>query len=171
MADTNSTTLIDPALPLAHRANTDAPGHWDARLDALNALRDARIALGEPAALAADYAISFLDAELEAEAAQLAAQAEAKRAGAVGRAKAKAEYHLAGGLDIRTARCGAYLVPSGTRSTVIHVVSSDGSSCSCESTGHCWHLEAVAQVKAEQPAPLTFDAGRVLSRVRSARAA
>jgi hypothetical protein len=77
-----------------------------------------------------------------------------KRAASVARAQRKAAYHLAGGLDIRRAADGSYLVPSGTRGGVIHNVSSDGQVCSCEASGPCWHLEAVAQ--AEQPARLTF---------------
>jgi hypothetical protein len=89
----------------------------------------------------------------EVELAELAAQAEqlaaVKRAAAVARAARKAAYHLAGGLDIRRAPDGAYLVPSGTRGGVIHRVSADGQACSCESTGHCWHLSAVAQVEAQ----------------------
>ena len=140
--------LIAPALPLAHSANTDAAGHWAARLSALNALRDARVAAGEAVEIAADYAIAFLDAELERQAAEAAELAQARKlAASLGRADAKAAWHLAGGLDIRRRADGAYLVPSGTRTNVIHVVSADGDTCSCEASGHCWHLSAVAQAE------------------------
>lgn len=56
---------------------------------------------------------------------------------------AKAQYYLAGGLDIRQAPDGATLVPSGTRGGTVHRVR-DGV-CSCESGQHgrpCWHAEA-----------------------------
>jgi hypothetical protein len=60
------------------------------------------------------------------------------------RARDKAAYHLAGGLDIR--RMGAaYLVPSGTRAGVIHRVQSGV--CSCEARTRCWHIEAVEQLE------------------------
>ena len=144
---TDCTTLIAPALPLAHSANTDAPGHWSARHAALNALRDARVAAGEPVDVAADYAIAFLDAELEREQAEAIAAHEARKlAAAAERAERKALYHVAGGLDIRQAEDGSYLVPSGTRGGVIHQVSADGATCSCEAgqAGRiCWHTYAV----------------------------
>ena len=70
---------------------------------------------------------------------------------------------------VRRAGCGAFLVKSRTRN-LVHVVSADGSRCSCEARpGTCWHLDEVA--KLITPAPLTFDASRVLANVRSARAA
>lgn len=69
-----------------------------------------------------------------------------KLAAALERARSKAEYHLAGGLEVR--RVGsALLVPSGTRGGVIHRVA--GARCSCEagqSNRLCWHLTAAALV-------------------------
>jgi len=57
------------------------------------------------------------------------------------RAINKAEWHLSSGIKlVRVA--GAHLVPSGTRSSMVHRVSDDGQ-CSCEATGECWHREAV----------------------------
>lgn len=61
------------------------------------------------------------------------------------RARNKAAYHLAGGLDIRFLNDGSALVPSGTRGGTIHRVSSSGQ-CSCEAgqAGKvCWHTAAV----------------------------
>jgi hypothetical protein len=58
----------------------------------------------------------------------------------------KAAYHLAGGLEIRPFNDG-YLVPSGTRSGLIHFVNADRR-CSCEAGQHdrpCWHVSAVKQ--------------------------
>lgn len=61
-------------------------------------------------------------------------------------ARAKAAYHLAGGLEIRQAG-GAYLVPSGTRGGVVHRV--EAGRCSCEAgqaQKPCWHVAAVQQL-------------------------
>lgn len=60
------TTLITPALPLAHTANTDAPGHWEAREAALVALRERFVAEGHSLRDAGRFALASLDAELEA---------------------------------------------------------------------------------------------------------
>lgn len=105
-------------------------------------------------------------AELVAVAELAQAAADAKRAASVERAQRKAAYHLAGGLDICRAPDGSYLVPSGTRAAagVVHRVSADGLHCSCEAVGHCWHLSAVAQVEAEQPARLVFPVRITLGR-------
>lgn len=163
--------LQDTTKPLAHRSNTDAPGHWDARLSALNALRDKMIASGYSPVGAADYAIAHLDAELEAEAAAAAAQVAAKRAAARARARAKAEYHLAGGLEIRTARDGAYLVPSGSRGGVIHQVRDGVCSCEAGSAARpCWHVEAV-ELDAARRATVATKAARITQLITARRAA
>lgn len=65
--------LINPALPLAHRANTDAEGHWDARVAALRTLADRYIAAGIAEAMAEEFAIEALDSELERAAAEASA--------------------------------------------------------------------------------------------------
>jgi hypothetical protein len=65
----------------------------------------------------------------------------------------KAAYQLARGLDLVRA-AGGYLVPSGTRGSVVHFVSDTGA-CSCEAGLHgrpCWHVEAVAQQARKQAA-------------------
>jgi hypothetical protein len=80
-ADCTTPALLDPALPLAHRANTDAPGHWSARVAALEALRDAYRAEGYSLDTAAELAIRTLDDRLEAEAALLSTRAASKRLG------------------------------------------------------------------------------------------
>jgi len=68
-----------------------------------------------------------------------------KAAASVERARAKAEYHLAGGLRVRRATNGSYLVPSATHpGAVVHRVSDGVCSCEASQNGrYCWHLEAV----------------------------
>lgn len=167
--------LQDSTKPLAHVSNTDAAGHWPARLSALTCLRDRYIAEGWSAREAAELALLHLDSKLEVQAA-----AEAKLAASRAKARAKAEYHLAGGLVIRRAPDGAWLVPSGTRGGVIHRVS-EQADCSCEAgqaQRPCWHVEAVLLVSAAPtppPAPaavdrLTMRVNRVAELVATARA-
>jgi hypothetical protein len=159
--------LIDASLPLAHRANTDAPGHWDARLSALEALRQQMISQGYSPFIAGEYAIAHLDTELEQ---QAAAQTAAKRAAAVARAAAKAEYHLSAGVQVRRAGSGAYLVPSSQGNTTIYVVSADFSACTCpagDAGRPCWHVEAARKVAA-QFAPV-IDAARIVATLKSRR--
>lgn len=58
----------------------------------------------------------------------------------------KAAYRLAHGV-VPVAIRGGYLVPSGTRSTVVHFVT-DAGQCSCEAGQHgrdCWHVAAIQQ--------------------------
>lgn len=57
----------------------------------------------------------------------------------------KAAWQRAQGLRIRP-QAGGWLVPSGSRATVVHFVNSQGT-CSCEAGSHgreCWHVAAVA---------------------------
>jgi hypothetical protein len=157
-----TTALLDPTLPLAHRANTDAAGHWAARLEALTALRDAKIAEGMSPAGAADLAIATLDSELEAQVARDAKLAQARE-----RARAKAEYHLAGGLELR--RVGAaVLVPSATSAGQVYRV--EGGRCTCkagESGRPCWHAAAAELA----PAPsVEAKAARIAALMVEARA-
>jgi hypothetical protein len=157
-----------PALPLAHRANVDAPGQWQARVAALEALRDTFIAQGCEPGLAADRAILQLDSDLEAQAIAEAAAA-AKLSAARERARVKAQYHLAGGLELR--RVGsAVLVPSGTRGGTIHRV--EGGACSCEAAQAgrvCWHVLAV-ELAPPAPASVEDRAVRVARLMVEARA-
>lgn len=73
--------LVDPALPLAHSANTDAPGHWEARKAALEALRDGYTAEGWPVVEAARLALMHLDSRLEAQARLDRTRAASRRLG------------------------------------------------------------------------------------------
>lgn len=60
-------------------------------------------------------------------------------------AQRKAAYHLSQNLQV-IAHAAGWLVPSGTRSNVIHFVNAEGT-CSCEAGQHgrtCWHVAAVA---------------------------
>ena len=60
------------------------------------------------------------------------------------RAYDKAAYHLAQGLKVVETR-GAFLVPSGSRSAVIHRVQDGRCSCEAGQNGRsCWHVAAVA---------------------------
>jgi hypothetical protein len=62
----------------------------------------------------------------------------------VARARAKAEYHLAGGLEIRISRDGSALVPSGTRGGIVHRVIDGRCTCEAGQVGRpCWHVAAV----------------------------
>lgn len=66
------------------------------------------------------------------------------------RAADKAAYYLATGLQIVETR-GAYLVPSGTRSNIIHRVQNGVCSCEAGQNGRsCWHVAAVDLVMTEQ---------------------
>jgi hypothetical protein len=72
------------------------------------------------------------------------------RAKAEANARAKAAYHLAGGLELRQDRDGAWLVPSGTRGGVIHRVLDGACSCEAGQAGApCWH--ACAAEQAQEP--------------------
>jgi hypothetical protein len=121
--------------------------------------------------------LATVAARAEAEALALAAE---KRAASVARAVVKAEWHLAGGVQIRRAGCGAWLVPSSKGNAMIYLVAADFTSCTCkagETATPCWHVEAARTVAAQQPeptppaAPLAFDPRRVLERVQTHRAA
>lgn len=73
--------LVEPALPLAHSLNTDAPGHWEARKAALEALRDRYAAEGYSIGTAAEMAIHNLDGQLEARARLDATRSAVRRLG------------------------------------------------------------------------------------------
>lgn len=151
--------LVDPALPLAHSANTDAPGHWEAREAALVALRDAYQQEGWPVREAANLALVHLDSRLEAEAEALAFVITAWAAWQSGaahrkafarrdprsprmRAADRARVNLATGARVIFDGAAA-LVSSATRAGVVHRV--EGGRCSCEALGCCWHVEAARQ--------------------------
>jgi hypothetical protein len=66
------------------------------------------------------------------------------------RASDKAAYFLAQGLRIVENR-GAFLVPSGTRSNIIHRVANGRCSCEAAQAGKvCWHVAAVELVMADE---------------------
>jgi hypothetical protein len=86
-------------------------------------------------------------AALDAAAATLVEQANASQQ----RALNKALWHLQSGIEIRTTT-GAFLIPSGTRSGVIHRIS-HAFGCNCEAAGKglsCWHTQAVAIIEEAQ---------------------
>src|SRR4051794_14287331 len=67
------------------------------------------------------------------------------------RALNKALWHLQSGIEIRSTT-GAFLIPSGTRSGVIHRISHTFG-CNCEAAGKgnvCWHASAIAIVEEAQ---------------------
>jgi hypothetical protein len=69
--------------------------------------------------------------------------------GEISRVKAlrKARFHLADLRIVPTAT--GFLVPSGTRTNIIHEVSFTGG-CSCEASGVCWHQVAVELIEQAQ---------------------
>lgn len=59
--------LKDSTKPLAHRWNTDAEGHWEARCTELNALIDELMQAEQlPEDAATEYAFALLDGLLDA---------------------------------------------------------------------------------------------------------
>lgn len=186
--DTTARELVDPALPLAHRANTDAPGHWEARVAELEALRDAYVAEGRPVAEAAELAIRHLDSRLEAEAGAVtflitawaawtsgserrkAAQRRDPRTPRM-RAADKARFNLATGARVVFDGAAA-LVSSASRTGVVHRV--EGGCCTCEAgqqSRPCWHLEAARQERRSRRARRLERIAAVMSTLRAGRLA
>lgn len=64
------------------------------------------------------------------------------------RAINKALWNLQSGVEIRST-CGGFLMASGTRAGVVHRLD-NVTGCSCESSGVCWHLKALAIIEEAQ---------------------
>jgi hypothetical protein len=91
------------------------------------------------------------------------------------RAINKALWHLQSGLEIRSTTAG-FLVPSCTRTTVIHRISHTfGCNCEAAAKGNiCWHASAIAIVeeaaKYTRPTMPALPLGDKLARARAALA-
>jgi hypothetical protein len=88
------------------------------------------------------------------------------------RAINKALWHLQSGLEIRSTTAG-FLVPSCTRTTVIHRISTVfGCNCEAAAKGHiCWHASAIAIVEEAQRHTMpALPLGDKLARARAALA-
>jgi hypothetical protein len=89
--------------------------------------------------------------------------------GEISRVKAlrKARFHLAGEPRIVPTATG-FLMPSGSRTNVIHEVSFAGT-CSCEASGRCWHQTAIELVETAQrfTLPALQPLGERLAQARS----
>jgi hypothetical protein len=130
LADTNWDAFIAEAGPLAAEIADRYP-----HLSAHQA--------GQAAAAMLDELI-FFAAGWDSWAAERRAAAEQPADTATARARAKAEYHLAGGLEIRRAADGSALVPSGTRGGIVHRVINGRCTCEAGQVGRpCWHVAAV----------------------------
>jgi hypothetical protein len=109
-------------------------------------------------------------AALDAAAAHLVEQsADASHA----RALNKALWHLQSGIEVRST-AGAFLIPSGTRSGVIHRISHTlGCTCEAAAKGNvCWHASAIAIVEeAQKYTRPTMPALRLGDRLAAARKA
>lgn len=92
------------------------------------------------------------------------------------RALNKALWNLQAGLEIRSTT-GAFLIPSGTRSGVIHRISHTfGCNCEAAAKGNvCWHASAIAIVEEAQkytrPTMPALPLGDRLAAARKATAA